>query len=296
MQQQQTWRTALCISVAIHFLVGVVLFNAIHWQKPKVKPIHASLQAPVVNAEALDAKTVEREMAKIESEKKRAHDTEILRVKKQQTAAKQAEQQRQKAQQELAELKKQQAQLKAQNDAKITEALKSKKSLDELNKKQDEARKRLAKLTEQQKKAAEAAKRAQEQAQREAALAEKKQQAELAEREQAQLAKVRRERLRNVSEIDRYRALIQEAIRMVWHVPDNVDPNLVSQLLVRLAPGGDVLEVRISKSSGNDVLDRSARTAVLKASPLPVPDNAVLFDNFRELRLTVRPQGIEQSV
>ncbi|QLH41403.1 MAG: cell envelope integrity protein TolA [Coxiellaceae bacterium] len=46
------------------------------------------------------------------------------------------------------------------------------------------------------------------------------------------------------------------------------------------------------RSSGNSALDNSAVSAVFKTSPLPVPTDAELFDKFRELRLTVRPENI----
>ncbi len=53
-----------------------------------------------------------------------------------------------------------------------------------------------------------------------------------------------------------------------------------------------MLSVQIAKSSGDPVLDRSAQTAVLKASPLPVPSKGTDFESFREFNLTVRPEGI----
>lgn len=93
-------------------------------------------------------------------------------------------------------------------------------------------------------------------------------------------------------EVDKYKALIIQAISQQWIIPDSVQKNLQGQLLVRLAPGGMVLNVQVTQSSGDAVLDRSARTAVFKASPLPVPNDSALFDRFRELNLTFQPQGI----
>jgi colicin import membrane protein len=93
-------------------------------------------------------------------------------------------------------------------------------------------------------------------------------------------------------ELDKYKALIIQSIAQYWIVPDNVDVGIYCQLLVHLAPGGEVLSIKLIRSSGNEILDRSAKTAVLKASPLPVPKESSLFDNFRELTLTVRPEGV----
>jgi colicin import membrane protein len=92
--------------------------------------------------------------------------------------------------------------------------------------------------------------------------------------------------------VDKYKALIIQSIAQYWIVPDNVDSGVYCQLLVHLAPGGEVLSVELTRSSGNMVLDRSAKTAVLKASPLPVPEDLLLFNDFRELLLTVRPSGV----
>jgi colicin import membrane protein len=91
--------------------------------------------------------------------------------------------------------------------------------------------------------------------------------------------------------VDPYKAAIIQAIAAQWIIPDGVDKNATCQLLVKVGPGGVVLSVKLLSSSGNVLLDRSAQTAVLKASPLPVPSDSVIFDDFRELRLTVRPEG-----
>jgi colicin import membrane protein len=92
--------------------------------------------------------------------------------------------------------------------------------------------------------------------------------------------------------VDKYKAQIIQSIAQYWIVPDNVDSGIYCQLSVHLAPGGEVLSVELIRSSGNVVLDRSAKTAVLKASPLPVPEDPSLFNDFRELLLTVRPSGV----
>jgi len=92
-------------------------------------------------------------------------------------------------------------------------------------------------------------------------------------------------------EIDKYKALIIQAISSQWIVPPNLPQNISCELDVRVAPGGVVLQVSIVRSSGNPVLDNSAIAAVNKASPLPVPATPGLFDQFRELHLTVKPDG-----
>lgn len=93
-------------------------------------------------------------------------------------------------------------------------------------------------------------------------------------------------------EVDKYKAAVLQAISSNWIVPDGVAKGATCLLLVSVAPGGVVLEVKLLQSSGNTVLDRSAQTAVLKSSPLPVPTDPILFDSFRTIKLIVRPEGI----
>ncbi|MES2997828.1 MAG: cell envelope integrity protein TolA [Pseudomonadota bacterium] len=97
---------------------------------------------------------------------------------------------------------------------------------------------------------------------------------------------------RNAATTDKYRHLILQSIAQQWIVPPKLNKHLETKLAVHLAPGGMVLEVIVVKSSGNSVLDRSAQTAVYKASPLPVPKNTALFNTFRQINLTVRPEGV----
>jgi colicin import membrane protein len=93
-------------------------------------------------------------------------------------------------------------------------------------------------------------------------------------------------------EVNKYKALILQAISRRWLVPTGVNKSLSSELMIRLAPGGAVLDVQVTRSSGDVALDRSARDAVFKASPLPVPTEADGFDQFRQFVLKVKPENI----
>lgn len=115
-------------------------------------------------------------------------------------------------------------------------------------------------------------------------LAQKLHQQQLA----AEKAQLQRQRV-NEGIIDRYRARILAAIQQQWIVPKDTKPGLQSKFLVQLSPTGAVQQVKLLKSSGSTVLDRSARVALLKASPLPVPKDAALNASFRSIRLAVKP-------
>ncbi len=93
-------------------------------------------------------------------------------------------------------------------------------------------------------------------------------------------------------EINKYKALILQAISEQWIVPTQANKKLYCELLIRVAPGGMVLDVQVTKSSGDPSLDSSARAAVLKASPLPVPNSNDDFEPFRRFVLKVKPENV----
>jgi colicin import membrane protein len=93
-------------------------------------------------------------------------------------------------------------------------------------------------------------------------------------------------------EVNKYKALILQVISQNWIIPGAVDKTLYAQLLIRVAPGGMVLDVQITKSSGDETLDRSIQTAIFKSSPLPVPPDAEAFEQFRQFVLKVKPENI----
>jgi colicin import membrane protein len=95
--------------------------------------------------------------------------------------------------------------------------------------------------------------------------------------------------------VNKYKALIVQAISERWIVPMQANKKLYCELMIRLAPGGLVLDVQVTKSSGDPSLDSSARAAVLKASPLPVPREASAFEPFRQFELRVKPENILTS-
>lgn len=92
--------------------------------------------------------------------------------------------------------------------------------------------------------------------------------------------------------VDKYKALIVQAISENWVVPVGADKKRSSVLLIRVAPGGMVMDVQVTKSSGDPSLDSSARAAVMKSSPLPVPSDSDAFEAFRQFELKVKPENI----
>ncbi|MDR1934095.1 MAG: TonB C-terminal domain-containing protein, partial [Candidatus Accumulibacter sp.] len=52
-------------------------------------------------------------------------------------------------------------------------------------------------------------------------------------------------------------------------------------------PTGEIIDVRLSKSTGNKPLDEAIERAIRKSDPLPLPDQPDLFQ--RDLELKYRP-------
>lgn len=93
-------------------------------------------------------------------------------------------------------------------------------------------------------------------------------------------------------EVNKYKALILQAISEHWIIPTQSNKKLYCELMIRIAPGGTVLDVQITKTSGDPALDSSARAAVLKSSPLPVPNTPDAFEPFRQFVLKVKPENV----
>lgn len=180
-------------------------------------------------------------------------------------------------------------------EAKRLEELKAKQQ--QLKKQQEEAERLAALKQKQAEEKAKADKLKEQKAKEEFARAEKaKAEAEAEKRRQAALQQQAvadaAKKAQLAGEVDKYKAMIVNAISRQWILPENVDSSLSSQFRIRLAPDGAVLEVSLMRSSGDAVLDRSAQTAIYKASPLPVPSDPETFNLFRDISLTVRPENV----
>jgi colicin import membrane protein len=61
------------------------------------------------------------------------------------------------------------------------------------------------------------------------------------------------------------------------------------QVRIRVLPGGEVLDIAITRSSGNPTYDAAIERGIRSASPLPVPPaDSELFPQFRDLTLNFK--------
>jgi colicin import membrane protein len=78
--------------------------------------------------------------------------------------------------------------------------------------------------------------------------------------------------------------------RILEPVVAQVQGNPEAVFDVSLLPTGEVLNVRLTKSSGNSAYDQELHRAILAASPLPKPEPASLFQRRLELRFRPKDQ------
>jgi colicin import membrane protein len=276
---------AVTYAVLMHLVLLVLLVVGLDWT-PKVTP-PAGAKIPI------EAQLVtEDPLKKIEQRK-----LEEQRAQEQAAAAA-----KQKAEHEAQQKAAAEAKQKAEAAAKQKAAAEAKKkaALEAKQKAAAEAKKK-TELEARQKAAAEAKRKAEAEA-RKKAEAEAKKKAELeakrkaeAERQreaeaalQAQL-KAEQELARAKSALASYIPYIQQKVQSNWLRPAGSPAGLSCLVQVRLIPGGDVASVQVIRSSGDPLFDRSVETAVLKASPLPLPTDASLFNHFREINFNFSP-------
>lgn len=88
-----------------------------------------------------------------------------------------------------------------------------------------------------------------------------------------------------------YAAKIRGKIHGNLMVPPGVTGNPEGEFIVTQLPSGEVIEVKLRKSTGQRALDEAIERAIRKSSPLPPPDRKEDF--VRDLKLQFRP--LEQT-
>lgn len=181
-------------------------------------------------------------------------------------------------------------------------AMKQKPDLEEQKKKEQEKIKEQERLKELEKQKAlekqkelerqkELAKQKELQQQKEKELAAQRQREQEAKARQAAEAQraAQQAAARNqiTNEVGKYKALILAKIRSRIVMPPDLPGNPAVEFHVTLLPGGDILEVRLTRSSGHAVFDTAVERAIHLSKPLPLPPDPALFNEFRHLNIKV---------
>jgi colicin import membrane protein len=274
---------AVTYAVLMHLVLLALLVIGLDWTPkvtapPGVKvPIEAELvtQDPLRQIEQRKQQELERQKAAEAKQKAEAEAKRNAEVEAKQKAETEAKQQAE------AEAKQQAA---AEAKQKATAEAKQKAAAEAKQKAAAEAKQKAA-AEAKQKAEAEAKKKAELEAKRKAEEAERRE-AEAAL--QAQLAEEAEQR-RALSELEKFIPYIQQKVQSNWIRPPGSPPGLVCVVNVRLIPGGEVVSAKVVQGSGDPLFDRSVESAVLKASPLPLPNDATLFRHFREINFKFNP-------
>lgn len=164
----------------------------------------------------------------------------------------------------------------------------------ERKQKEEEARKRREKELAEQKKREEEKRLAEKKKQEEAKkLAELKRQEDAKRKEQEMQAMLRKQAQQAAeaearSRLDAYSRQVAERIKRYIVEPPNIQGNPEAVFEVVQIPGGEILSLKLKRSSGNPAYDAAVERAIRRAAPLPPPSDAARFSEVRELELKFR--------
>ncbi|RLA09854.1 MAG: cell envelope integrity protein TolA [Gammaproteobacteria bacterium] len=299
------WQLPLISSTAVHLLLLTWLLFGIQVKAPEV--VRKPAQGKPVIAEAIDPQWAEQELARLDQIK--IDKTEKLKAEQQKVKQLQREKEKEQAARKTAERK------KAESERLLVEERKKQAALLAKQEKEREERARQAKLAEKKRLQA-------EQARKQAEKEEKERQEKLAKEEKERQEKLAKEEAKRKEEIERQRVAreraqkelqaqfageqaaldkglvakhivaIQSRVANSWLRPLNWSTEVSCDVAVKLIPGGEVITAQVVGSCGSAAFDRSVEAAVVKASPLPVPEDPRLFnDNFRSFTFVFRNGG-----
>jgi colicin import membrane protein len=269
---------AVTYAVLMHVGLLILLVFSLDWTPDAIKPgSPKAIKAELVDMSQLKAVEEKKlaEQRRIETEKRKLEQEEKKKVEE-----------KRKAEQEV----KQKAAAEKQRKA---DAERKKKAEADKQRKADAERKKNAEADKQRKADSERKKKAEQEAKKKAA-AEKKRKQEAARQQEAERAlqtQLAEEQAQARAEhaLSEYIPYIQDKIQRSWLRPAGSPPGLSCLIQVRLIPGGEVVSAKVIRSSGDPLFDRSVETAVLKASPLPLPSDPGMFKYFREINFNFDP-------
>ncbi len=308
-------------SIALHLVIVLVFFTSFDVTKTPTMPVKEVniIQAKAVNQDKvqerinqLQKQRQDEERRKIQNQKQSERKLQELKNKRlaEQRRINQLKQKAKNEKQKLAKQKQQEEARLAKLKAERQKAQDKKKQEQERLAKLEEDRKKLEqerKKAEQQlaqvakqKAAEEARRKAEEQKRKEIeqqlARLERQKKAEqerIAEQQRQAAEKARQQQLiaKANAEKAKYVTLIKQQIESNWLRPISTDEQLSCTIMVRLLPSGEVALAKITQSSGDAAFDDSALRAVYKSAPLPIPEDQIAFQQFRELILPFQPEA-----
>ncbi len=306
------------VSIGIHLGIIILMIMAVPTPSYRLKP-SASENQPIVHAAVIDSAAINDQVQAIQNRETQQRAAEQQRLRQLQAQAEAARQSKLVEEQRLTQIKldQQKAQQLAAEQTQVEQ-----QRLAQLKVEQQQQAQALAQIQKQQLEVqakALALKKQQEDDMAAKALAEKKRQeaeaakilavkkqADLAEQQKVLQQQLMQQQIANEHQqlvkvqqmqglIDQYRARILMAIGKQWLIPEGADPRISCVFTIDVTPAGAVSHAQLIHSSGNAALDRSAETAIYKASPLSVPKDPSVFEQFRHFTLKMTPQDIAHN-
>lgn len=309
MSKTTSFTLPVIISATIHIGVIAILAMGVDFSStPKKKP---AMTAPAVQAIVIDQKRVDERVKQLKAQKQAEQRKERERQQELERKALEAKQAREREQQRIKQLEQQrkQKEIETRNAAAAAKAAKLKQQQELEKAKQAEiARKKreqervaaeeAARKAKEKRQREEAAARKAEQERKRKAEAERKRQAEIAAKreqerlmqealaaEQAMLSKTRQKQV--MSEVQRYTSMIRATIQRNLVVDESMRDKSC-QVFIRLASDGFVTASRVV--SGDSTVCRASITAINKAGRLPVSNEVDVYNQLKEINLTVQPE------
>lgn len=168
-------------------------------------------------------------------------------------------------------------------------ALKEKQEKERKLKEQAAADARLRAAEKAREEALEKKKRIEAEALKKKQAAETEAKRAVAEQEKMRAAEAAQQAAAQKREIDKYMDGIRTKVKRFVLVPPSLQGNPEAEFTVTLLPGGEVLDVRLGKSSGNAAYDAAIESAIRKAQPFTVPAGNEFQQYFRRFTMAFRP-------
>lgn len=301
--KKQQYIIAIVAAVVIHLLMGIMLMlnsDLSPKSKPTPKP-----QMQVIDAVVIDQSKLQQQVEKLNTQKQANKRREDNRIKELEKRAADAQKKRQQEAQRIKSLEKQRKKKeaekkKADDAAKVSRAKaaaeeKRRKQKEQERKKSEkaaaDAKAKRIKAEEDERKAAEQRRRKKlEDEKRKKAAAERAEQERLLEQqmleEMAARSSARSQQV--MSEVDKYGALISQAIERNFISDESTMRGKSCKLKIRLASSGFVINVQAVE--GDKVVCQEAIKAVNKAGTLPVSKDPEVFKELQNISITYTPE------
>lgn len=299
---QREFKTALTMSLLLHLGFVVILVISNFAPSPSLKPTPVTVAASSepaapIEAVAIDQQQYEQRVQQLRDQREQAQRAEQQRIADLERRARAAEQARAEEEQRIRRLeqqRRQQDEAARQASAAAAEARRQQQQEAERARQAEQQRQQAeaearaaAERRRQEQEAAARAEAERQQRERDAQL-RAQQERELQERleREAQARQAARQR-QTVSEVERFTAMIRDRIQQNFRQDERMRGRQC-RINIRLASNGFVTNVSVL--DGDQLVCDAALRAVERAGNLPVSQDPAVFEQLRNINLTMAPE------